>query len=273
MRYIPRSELSTTWGAATVVALFLAVAVFAGASFMTVLLFLPAQYPVPDVFAFTIEPGNSLRPIRAAAPYLVSTLFLHLCNQFQHRGRRNVLFGLIMGLTMLWSNDFAIPTVGMFSLVFCGYVYANDKSTWKKSVLTFVATALLSWMLLLFLVMAGQPLKLLHYNFIDVARDQWWYFAPHGPTSRVFELGQLPKLVSRENGFGLAVLAAVALLALRTRRYQHVVLLFIGLTLFLGGCVASIGGHLGNYFAAFSLGSRGISFDKPCKQHIPGTCI
>lgn len=230
----------------------------AGASVMTVLLFQPAQYPVPDVFAFAIEPGNSLRPIRAAAPYLMAMLFLHISNQWQNHGRRDVLFGLIIGVTMLWSNDFAIPTAAMFSLVFCGYVYTDDKSTWKKSVLTFAATAVFSWMLFLLLVTAGQPLKLLHYNFIDVARDQWWYFGPYGPTSRVFELGQLARLISRENGFGLVVLAAVVLLALRTRRRQHVVLLSIGMTLFLGGCVASIGGHLGNYFGAFSFWAAAV---------------
>lgn len=225
----------------------------AGASVFALVLFFPSQYPVLNLFPFGMHPGNSLRPIRAVAPYLVSVLFLHICNRCQNRNRRNVLLGLLIGVTMLWSNDFAIPTAGIFSLVFCAYFYFHDEDSWKKSVLVFAATALMSWILLLSLITAGHPLELLRYNFMDVARDQWWFFAPYGPTTRVFGIGQLSRLVTVENDFALIVLGAVVLVALWTRQRHHALLAFIGLTLFLGGCLASVGGHIGGYFGAFSL--------------------
>lgn len=224
----------------------------AGATVFTAVLFFPSQYPVFNLFPFGVEPGNSLRPIRAAAPYLVSMLFLYICNRCHSRDRRNVLLGLLIGTIMLWSNDFAIPTAGIFSFVFCGYFYFEDKDNWKKSVLTFGATALLSWIVLLSLVTAGHPLELLRYNFKDVAHDQWWYFGPYGPGTRIFEPAQLSRLVSWENHYALTVLGATALVAMWTRQRHHVLLVFIGVALFLGGCLPSVGGHLGGYFGAFS---------------------
>lgn len=224
----------------------------AGAAVFTAVLFFPSQYPVFNLFPFGTEPGNSLRPIRAAAPYLVSMLFLYISSRCQNARRRNLLLGVLIGTIMLWSNDFAIPTAGIFSLVFCGYFYFHDKDSWTKSVLTFGATALLSWVVLLSLVTAGHPLEVIRYNFRDVAGDQWWYFGPYGPWSRVFEPSHLTRLVSWENHYALTVLGAAALVALWTRQRHHLLLVFIGMTLFLGGCLPSVGGHLGGYFGAFS---------------------
>lgn len=224
-----------------------------GASIFAVLLFFSSQFSVLGLFAFGMEPGNSLKPIRAAAPYLVAMLFLVISSRCASRVWRNLLLGLLIGATMLWSNDFAIPTAGLFSLVVCGYFYFQDTAHWKKNVLGCALTALLSWTVLLSLTTAGYPLELLRYNFMDVARDQWWFFGPYGPSTRVFELGHLTRLVFYEDhSFALAVLGLTVLVAAWTRRLHHVLLACVGLTLFLGGCLASVGGHLGGYFAAFS---------------------
>lgn len=123
--------------------------------------------------------------------------------------------------------------------------------TWKKSTLILGFIALFSWLLLLLLITAGHPLELLKYNFVDVAKDQWWYFAPYSPSSRIFGIGQISNIFSRENDFPLAVLFIAIILAIKTKRIEYALLAWIGLILFAGGSPASIGGHLGGYFDAF----------------------
>lgn len=205
-----------------------------------------------NVFAFTAEPGNSLKPIRAVAPYLMVAGSAIVFRYWARGSRRDALLGLLVGFIMLWSNDFAIPTAGIFSLFYCAIFYVEDRTTWKRSVLVFGLTACVSWAVLLSVATAGHPIQLLHYNFIDVAGDQWWYFGPYGPGTRVFDVSQLPRLISSENHFPLIVLALATLGAIATRTRQYVMLALIGLTLFAGGALASIGGHLGGgYFGAF----------------------
>lgn len=104
---------------------------------------------------------------------------------------------------------------------------------------------------MLFFVTAGHSLELLKYNFFDVAKDQWWYFAPYESHSRIFEISQISRLFTSEIYFSLFVLFAVLLLAIKTKLIEYYLVFFIGLTLFAGGCLASIGGHLGGYFGGF----------------------
>ena len=204
-----------------------------------------------DIFDFAFYPGNSPRPIRNALPYLVAIATYWLIRNCEHGLLRNILVGLQLGVALLWSNDFAVPTTGLFLIFYCVYIYSEEKPTWKRSSFTVTLSAVLSWGLLLSLISAGNPHKLIEYNFVDVAGDQWWYFATYGPSTRIFDLSQLPRILSSENDIPLAVLLLAVLAAIKTKKIEYVLLVMIGLTLFTGGCLASIGGHLGGYFGGF----------------------
>ena len=165
--------------------------------------------------------------------------------------QRNVIAGLLIGATMLWSNDFAIPTAGLFSIFYCSYFYFEEKATWKFSAMIFCLTAILSWGVLLSLITVGHPFELIKFNFIDVAKDQWWYYGPYGPSTRIFEFSHLPRLISGENYFPLVILLMASMVAIKTKKIEHVLLAGIGLTLFAGGSLASLGGHIDEYFGGF----------------------
>ena len=66
--------------------------------------FIARQLSFPNVFAFAFEPGNSLRPIRAAIPYLVAIASYLLINYSKNGLRRNILAGLLIGATLLFSS-------------------------------------------------------------------------------------------------------------------------------------------------------------------------
>ena len=200
---------------------------------------------------FYFSPGNSLRPIRAVEPYLIAILSYVAVKNF--RGYvLPVLFGAIIGIASLWSNDYAIPTSFVFGLFFIFYFFKiYEKSCWQLAV-AFVFSCLISIILFYFVATAGRPEALIKYNFIDVATDQWWYFAPYSDGARIFSIGQLRHLVSRENFYPLIILIGILFYAIKTKDIKYILCTLIGISLFLGGCVASVGGHVGGYFVAFN---------------------
>jgi hypothetical protein len=90
------------------------------------------------------------------------------------------------------------------------------------------------------------------YNFLDVARDQYWYFAPWGPNTRINSVLDLASIIWTERAiYPLLVLLVVTYLALKTRALHYGALALIGAALFGGGLVATIGGHSAGYFLSF----------------------
>jgi len=222
-----------------------------GAAVLTMAFFLAGRDSFFAPFAFAFEPGNSLRPVRAAAPYLVAIASYLLLNFRKSKKRGDILLGLLLGITLLWSNDFAIPTAGIFGIFYSGFFYFKEKATWKKSVITVLLMAFFTWAFFLVLVTAGHPLEFIKYNFLDVIKDQWWYFGPYGPSTRVFEFSHLLRILSQENYFPIKVLLIASVFAFKKKDIETLLIFWIGLTLFAGGCLASIGGHLGGYFHGF----------------------
>lgn len=206
--------------------------------------------PLPDWMMFGVSPGNSLRPIRSSAPYLIAIIFYFSIFHIANSRNKYIFSGLLTGSILLWSNDFAIPSAGM--LVFFIFVNALRCNEFKiKNVLVYLIATISSWITLITLATHGHPVELLKYNFFDVARDQWWFFSPYVESTRIFNLQQLTRLFSKENYIPLFVLTLIIFIALRTRLIEHALLLWIGAVLFAGGAVASVGGHLGGYFGAF----------------------
>lgn len=213
--------------------------------------FIADQSSLPNLLAFGLEPGNSLRPVRAALPYMVAIFFYFLIKKIANVNLRNSLISATLGVALLWSNDFAIPTFGLFSLFVFFYFYCFEKENWVRNAAAIAAVSLLTWSVLLSFITAGHLFELLKYNFIDVARDQWWYFGPYGSNTRIFDIAQLSRLFSSENYFSSLVLFAVVLLAVKTRLIEYCLIAAIGFALFAGGSLASIGGHFGGYFGGF----------------------
>ena len=149
-------------------------------------------------------------------------------------------------------NDFAIPSAALLGVLFAADAYGRGELGFKMMAL-YAVVAVGSWLALLTVSTAGHPLAFLRYNFVDVATDQWWYFGPYDEASRVFDVSELPKLVSRQNSLPLAVLAITAVVAVGPAGSEHALVFAIGLVLLLGGVLACVGGHIGRYFGGFVL--------------------
>lgn len=205
---------------------------------------------LPDWMMFGITPGNSLRPIRAAAPYLVAMVFYFFISPIDTARNRYISAGLLTGSILLWSNDFAIPSAGLLALFIFVNAYFRAEFLLKNLFLYSIA-AIFSSMVLFALATDGHQVELFYYNFYDVAWDQWWFFGPYGESTRIFSLRQLIRLFSWENYIPLFALALTFYCVFRVRRIEYGLLLLIGVTLFFGGVLASVGGHLGGYFGGF----------------------
>ncbi|MDM9653766.1 hypothetical protein QU755_20490 [Pseudomonas wenzhouensis] len=221
--------------------------------------FIASQSSLPNLLAFGVEPGNSLRPVRAVLPYLVALSIYFLIKSVVHVNARNFLISTTLGAALLWSNDYAIPTFGLFFLFVFFYLYCFERN-WIRNASIIAATSIVVWFVLLSLVTAGHSFDLLKYNFFDVRKDQWWYFGPYGSNTRIFEIPQISRLFSIENYFPLFVLIVTLLVAIRSKLIENYLVFFIGLTLFSGGSLASIGGHLGGYFGGFYFWGVATSF-------------
>ena len=191
-----------------------------------------------------------MRPIRAFAPYLLVIGYYFLILKIKNERIRHVLCGILTASIFLWSNDYAIPSAGLFTLFVSLHVASNNELNLRNSCTYFFVVAV-SCTALLSLATHGNPEALIKYNFLDVAKDQWWFFGPYGETTRVFSIKQVGRLFSEQNQFPLVVLALTGVLATITRYIEYALVFWIGMVLFSGGVVASVGGHLGGYFGAF----------------------
>jgi len=212
--------------------------------------FVAEQASLNNIMSFAMEPGNSLRPLRAALPYLLAITFYFAVRRID-TSLRSYLIGISLGIALLWSNDLALPTFGLFLLFSISYFYSFERKNWKRNAVNVAVTSLLTWFVLLAVITGGNPLDLLKYNFLDVAKDQWWYFGPYGSNTRVFEIFHFTRIFSREIYFSIVVFIAVLLLAAKNKRIEYFLVAAIGLTLFASGSLASVGGHLGGYFGGF----------------------
>jgi hypothetical protein len=200
--------------------------------------------------AFGYVPGNSLRPVRAALPYLVALPLYYIFKNRPQFTLRNSSISTILGMAMLWSNDFSVPTFGIF-FIFSSMYFWMFENRWKISAFYVLVVSITLWMFLLYIITAGHSLELLKYNFLDVAKDQWWYFAPYDAQNRIFEFTHFVRLLDKDTVLSLVVLVFILFFAIKKRRIELFLVFAIGTSLFAGGCLASIGGHIGGYFGGF----------------------
>lgn len=210
---------------------------------------------LPEWFNFATTPGNSLRPIRAAAPYLLVAVYSLFISNINSEKNRYILSGIFAGLVLLWSNDFAVVCFGLFSL-FIVVNAAQHKELTLQNMFWYVFSCLVSWIVILILATKGNPLNLLKYNFLGVAKDQWWYFAPYSGSFRIFSILQLnlffvKNIIFHNNIFSFMSVIWIAIL-IRKQLTEYILIALIGAILFAGGMVSSIIGHIDyGYFSAY----------------------
>jgi hypothetical protein len=209
------------------------------------------RYSLPEEFLYWNEPGNSLRNVRSSIPYVVALSTFLIVRYSKHSQRRGVYLGVIAGGSLVWTNDFAIPTAGLLIVFSVVFLFVDKQCEWKKSEAKFAAAFLVTWLLVILLISMGHPLGLIEYNYVSVAKDQWWYFAPYAEKSRIFEVNQLFASVSQGNQMPLFVLLGSVGYGFKTKRIEHYLLALIGLILFCGGSLATVGGHIDGYFGGF----------------------
>jgi len=190
--------------------------------------------------------GNSLRSIRSFAPYLIFIIYYFFVLPIKKDQYKYFLSGLLSGLILLWSNDFAIPTACLFTIfILTDSIFFLKHKFFNAFI--YLVTTLLSWTFLLTIATHGHPIELLHYNFLDVAHDQWWFFGLYDLSSRIFNFQDF-LLHAAEILFPVFILLFTFILAVKKKLIEYKLLFWIGLILFAGGLLASIGGHFGGYF-------------------------
>lgn len=201
------------------------------------------------------DPGNSLRPIRAFAPYLLAGIaYLILRSQ---RGRRTqaLVVGAAAGVVAaLWSNDYALVSGGLLLLAVSFHWLRTPGERRLRSLVLMWGAAALGFLVSGFAATAGHFVQYLQYNFVDVRDDQFWYFWPWDESTRVYSLGDLLRIMSGERAIlALVLVIVVFLYAVVRRDLGWLLIAYVGGVLLMGGVIGTVGGHAGNYFWAFVL--------------------
>lgn len=219
-------------------------------------LLIPFLNNLPGAAAIPImaEPMNSMRPVRSFLPYVLALASLAVFRKTTKSSTKVVMLSVVTGsLCAVWSNDFGISTFALCALVGTVVIvrFARGKIRLRLLLLWFVGLGV-SAATSLSVATGFQPLSMASYNFLDVARDQYWYFAPWGPNTRINTILDLTQIVWTERAiYPLLVLLVVTFLAIKNREPKYYILGLIGAALFGGGLVATIGGHSAGYFLSF----------------------
>lgn len=194
-----------------------------------------------------LSPGNSLKIIRSFAPYLVAIMFYFFVANISLARMKYVAAGSLTGLIFLWSNDYAITTVFLYTVLLVFYAQNKNELSLNNALIYF-AVSIIAGATFLSVATHGHPVELLKYNYIDVARNQWWYFAPYTKSSRIASFAGL-SYTPKRLGIPVIGLAILAWVAWKNKAPEHKLLLWIGGALLAGGVVATAGGHfMDQYF-------------------------
>ncbi|NOT15851.1 MAG: hypothetical protein HOP21_09830 [Methylotenera sp.] len=197
-------------------------------------------------------PGNSLRPLRSFVPYLTAMFYYFFVARVVDIRLKYISAGVLTAAVLLWSNDFAITTALLLGSLILLHSWVKGECT-IKNLTCYLAVSVLVWSSLIYLACHGHPVEMLRYNFQDAAQDQWWYFGFYGESSRIFTFYQVLKLPFLVEPLqGAIVFGVLAYLAIKYKSLEYALLMWLGVALFAGGIVASVGGHYEpGYFKAY----------------------
>lgn len=148
-------------------------------------------------YPLAFDPGVSLRPVRGALSFLVLPVFAVALRSIMGGGsfRAPLLLGLVAGMGLLWSNDAGIALV-IALVIALGLALLRRPSLLARTLALFIIGAGISAAGTILIVTHGEPTGWLRYNFVDVAGDQFWYFAPWDRATRILGPVDLVKIIT-----------------------------------------------------------------------------
>lgn len=208
-----------------------------------------------SLMAYATDPGNSLRPLRAIAPYVLTAIATVALRGTWRQRTRMLVIGASAGvIAALWSNDYGLISGALMVALVAGLQLLSRRDGWIRSIVLLCGSALAAFFGSGFLATLGSFLPYLKYNLSDVRGDQFWYFGAWDVQYKIFSVGDLVRDMYHENALpALVVLAAVLVVAYRRRSIAWLLVGYLGTATFLGGVIGTIGGHVGYYFWAFSV--------------------
>lgn len=210
----------------------------------------PVQAYLAPIFASGI-PGNSLRPVRAAAPMLLVAVSVLALVRLPRRWGL-VVIGVVSGcIGACWSNDFAlVPTAVV--VIFLLHLGIRTRGWRVRELATLLVTFVGGYLVSGFATTGGHFIEYATYNFRDVLGDQFWYFGAWSAKYRVYSVGDFAEFVLKLGAaWGVPLLVGLLVLVLVRPTLRWTGITAIGWAAFLGNSVAMIGGHFDDYFLPF----------------------
>ena len=235
-------------------------------------IFASPYYPTPIDL---ILPGNSLRAIRWALPVLTGIVMYFSLRTLPVRSesgdavdariRRDemaspgtpafplsVLWGMLAGICLLWSNDLGPITAVSIGTIWV--LFAASRIPLRRllaGLLVFGASATATAATSLMLVSGRHATDWLHFNYVGVAGDQFWFFGSHAEALRIFglrglvaALGPFPHSLFLIALMLLLIWLAVRLVRTRFAHPNELIMLHIGALSLAGAFVPQVGGHV-----------------------------
>ncbi len=213
-----------------------------------------------ELFGLTFfnGPGNSLKPIRAFIPYIIAIstyLIIHTNISTRNKIRCS---GAVLGISLIWSNDYAIPTALVSIIFFLLYFHLSKKEKILKTFFSLSFYCLISYFILGMLSTKGNLFNLIQYNFSSVAKDQGWYFASYTEAFRVYSFSSFIDLIILTNYktilSGIVIFAYALHTMYKFHSYRILINCTIGIICFSAGALSSIAGHYeDSYFVPFNI--------------------
>lgn len=194
-----------------------------------------------------VTPGNDNLGLRSSS-VIVSAALLYLIN-VKWPGRIylvEILSAVVIGSSIVYSTEYGLAALVAYLSLKWLFGFRARLTSRVTSTLVFLLFSGLSCFVWFSILTLGHPFGAMHYAFIDVPQDQFWYFGGP-PNGFVHDLGfylQLPKFVY------LSILETIFFLVLFIVKGNKaaLVLSFALLTSLIAGVVSSLGISSITYF-------------------------
>lgn len=205
-------------------------------------------------YPLSFDPGVSLRPVRGALPFVILPVFVVALRSIMRGGSSlaPLLLGLVAGLGLLWSNDAGIPLVIALAIAL-SLALLRRPALLARTFLLFAIGTSVSAAVTILIVTHGEPGGWLHYNFVDVAGDQFWYFAPWDRATRILGPFDLVRIITGGDPvttisllllLGCVAVAGFKLLLGRGSPVRLAAFTMVGASTIGTALIPQIGGHI-----------------------------